>query len=117
MQRDNQAGDSAGPYSKIEAKVPIYSKDERVSKANAKAKFLDDGAAMIADIETNKSVVEMGEAKTKVLKSVMMDEGSPGITAYYASVAELQKVQAAITEAERNLEAMLLQTALPLVMK
>lgn len=106
--RDNQAGYSAGPYSKVELKVPIYSKDERVSKAQAKTKFLAEGAALIADIEANAAILEMGQAKAQVLKSVMMDEGSPGITAYYASVAELQKAQAAITEAERKLEAMLL---------
>lgn len=106
--RDNQAGYSAGPYSKIEAKVPIYSKDERVAKSNAKAKFLADGAALIADIDVNKNTIEIGTAKAQVLKSVMMDEGSAGITAYYASVAELQKAQSAITEAERKLEAMLL---------
>lgn len=106
--RDNSAGYNAGPYSKIEAKVPIYSKDERVAKANAKTKFLADGAALIADIDTNRSIIEMGEAKAKILKSVMMDEGSAGITAYYASVTELQKAGAAVTEAERKLEAMLL---------
>ncbi len=105
--REYFQGTHTGPYGNFEITVPLYSKKERQSKAEAKTKFLQQGAELMKIIEERQERIEIQKKKAQVLKAVMMDEGSSGIKAYYDCAEDMTKLEAEIREARKKLEAML----------
>ena len=105
--REYFQGTRTGPYGNIEMTVPLYSKKERIAKAQAKTEFLQKGAEQIKIIEERGARVVILKKKAQVLKSVMMDEGAAGINAYYDCAEDMAKLEAEIREARKKLYAML----------
>ncbi len=105
--REYFQGTHTGPYGNLEMTVPLYSKKERIAKAQAKTEFLQKGAEQIKIVEERSERVEILKKKAQVLKSVMMDDGAAGIKAYYDCAEDMAKLEAEIREARKKLDAML----------
>ena len=92
---------------KAEVKIPLYSKEKRVGKAEKKIKYLEDGAGLLKKINQAKEKTKILKSKADILKALMKEKGIEGVTAYYDVMMVISDIQAEKIEAERKLEAML----------
>jgi uncharacterized protein YqfA (UPF0365 family) len=88
-------------------KIFVYSKEKRISSAEKKMKYLEDGAAELKKISLAKEKIEILKNKADVLKALMKEEGIDGVTAYYDVMLSIAEVQIGKIEAEKKIEAML----------
>ena len=97
----------SGPYGKLELKVPLYSKHERIAQQGAKQAFLQKGAEFIKTMEEGRRKIAVLEKKSEALRAYAQTNGIEAINKYYDIQVEIVKEQEAVAEAMKKFEAML----------
>jgi hypothetical protein len=98
----------SGPYGKLEMKVPLYSKQERIAQQSAKQAFLQKGAEFIKTMEEGKRKIRVLEKKSEALKAYAQTNGIEAINKYYDIQVEIVKEQEGVSEAKKKFDAMLI---------
>jgi len=100
---------SDGEY-KGEAKmeVPIFNADKRKKIKNEKMKFLDKGAKLLNELETNLNNLEILREKEVYFKALITTNGASSIKDYYRVKEDIIDTKAEINEARRKLEVMVM---------
>ena len=87
--------------------IPIYSKQQKISRRNAKIKYLQDGADLISSLKRNRKLKLLLEDKKEALKAFMGDNGSSDINTYFQTEERLLGINLTIESIERKIETML----------
>jgi hypothetical protein len=98
----------SGPYGKLEMKVPLYSKQDRINNQTARQTFLQKGAEFIKTMEEGKRKIAVLQKKSDALRAYAQINGIEAINKYYDNQEEIVKTQEAVSEAQKKLEAMLM---------
>lgn len=98
----------SGPYGKLEMKVPLYSKQERIAQQSAKQAFLQKGAEYIKTMEEGKRKIAVLEKKSDALRAYAQTNGIEAINKYYDIQVEIVKEQESVSEAKKKFDAMLI---------
>ncbi len=87
--------------------IPIYSKQQKISRRNAKIKYLQDGSDLISSLKKNRKLLLLLEDKKEALKAFMGDNGSSDIHSYFQTEERLLDLYLTIESIERKIETML----------
>jgi hypothetical protein len=87
--------------------VPVYSKQQKLSRRNAKVKYLQDGADLIAELKKNRKLRLLLKDKQESLRPFMGDNGSADIHTFYQTEERLLEITLKIESLERKIETML----------
>ena len=87
--------------------IPIYSKQQKISRRNAKVKYLQDGSDILSSLKKNRKLLLLLEDKKIALKAFMGDNGSSDIHSYFQTEERLLGIVLTIESLERKLETML----------
>ena len=87
--------------------IPIYSKQQKISRRNAKIKYLQDGSDLISNLKKNRKLLLLLEDKKTALKAFMGDNGSSDIHSYFQTEERLLDLYLTIESTERKIETML----------
>jgi hypothetical protein len=87
--------------------IPIYSKQQKISRRGAKVKYLQDGSDLIAELKKNRKLKLLLLDKQKALQAFMGDNGSADIHSYFQTEERILGVTLNIESIERKIETML----------
>ena len=87
--------------------IPIYSKQQKISRRGAKVKYLQDGSDLIAELKKNRKLKLLLLDKQKALQAFMGDNGSADIHSYFQTEERILGVTLNIESIERKLKTML----------
>lgn len=87
--------------------IPIYSKQQKISRRNAKIKYLQDGSDLISNLKKNRKLKLLLEDKKEALKAFMGDNGASDINSYFQTEERLLELYLTIESIERKIETML----------
>jgi len=87
--------------------IPIYSKQQKISRRNAKIKYLQDGSDLISNLKKNRKLLLLLKDKKEALQAFMGDNGASDIKAYFQTEEELLDLHLTIESIERKIETML----------
>ena len=87
--------------------IPIYSKQQKISRRNAKVKYLQDGSDILSNLKKNRKLLLLLEDKKIALKAFMGDNGSSDIHSYFQTEERILGIVLTIESLERKLETML----------
>lgn len=87
--------------------IPIYSKQQKISRRNAKIKYLQDGADLISSLKKNRKLKLLLEDKKEALKAFMGDNGVSDVNTYFQTEERLLELHLIIESIERKIETML----------
>ena len=87
--------------------IPIYSKQQKISRRNAKVKYLQDGSDILSSLKKNRKLLLLLEDKKTALKAFMGDNGSSDIHSYFQTEERILGIVLTIESLERKLETML----------
>lgn len=87
--------------------IPIYSKQQKISRRNAKIKYLQDGSDLISNLKKNRKLLLLLKDKKEALKAFMGDNGASDINSYFQTEQQLLELYLTIESIERKIETML----------
>ena len=87
--------------------IPIYSKQQKISRRGAKVKYLQDGADLIAELKKNRKLKLLLLDKQKALQGFMGDNGASDISSYFQTEERILGITLNIESLERKIETML----------
>ena len=87
--------------------IPIYSKQQKISRRNAKIKYLQDGSDLISNLKKNRKLLILLKDKKEALKAFMGDNGASDISSYFQTEQQLLELSLTIESIERKIETML----------
>jgi len=87
--------------------IPIYSKQQKISRRNAKIKYLQDGSDLISNLKKNRKLLLLLKDKKEALQAFMGDNGASDIKSYFQTEEELLDLHLTIESIERKIETML----------
>ena len=87
--------------------IPIYSKQQKISRRNAKIKYLQEGSDLIASLKKNRRLKLLLLDKQKALSGFMGDNGSSDINLYFQTEERILGITLETESLERKLDTML----------
>lgn len=87
--------------------VPLYSRAVRLERKEKENQQVEHLADLYSQYEGHKATVAALQEQGEILKKVMEDNGSEGITAHFQLLAEIEKSKALMAGAERKALAIL----------
>ncbi|MGB6129695.1 MAG: hypothetical protein WBG30_13200 [Psychrilyobacter sp.] len=87
--------------------IPIYSKQQKISRRNAKIKYLQDGSDLISNLKKNRKLLLLLKDKKEALQAFIGDNGASDIKSYFQTEEELLDLHLTIESIERKIETML----------
>ncbi|MGB6129294.1 MAG: hypothetical protein WBG30_11140 [Psychrilyobacter sp.] len=87
--------------------IPIYSKQQKISRRNSKIKYLQDGSDLISNLKKNRKLLLLLKDKKEALQAFMGDNGASDIKSYFQTEEELLDLHLTIESIERKIETML----------
>ncbi len=87
--------------------IPIYSKQQKISRRNTKIKYLQDGSDLISNLKKNRKLLLLLKDKKEALKAFMGDNGASDISSYFQTEERLLGISLTIESIERKIETML----------
>ena len=87
-------------------KVPIYSKQDKISMAENKESFLKDGADLIEEMQNcDVKITSLGK-QMKLMKAIMSDEGTSAVKDYYEAEIKMEEAKNTKNRIVKLLDAM-----------
>lgn len=87
--------------------MPLWDKKRKKESRDHAVEFLRSGALLIRQLKTCQDTVKLLNAKGKYLKSIMKDEGIPGVEATFANEAEIIKQKNLEIQFHRELQSLI----------
>lgn len=88
--------------------IPIYSKQQKITRRNSKVKYLQEGSDLIASLKKNRKLKLLLLDKQKALSAFIGDNGSSDINSYFQTEERILSITLEIESIERKLDTMLL---------
>jgi len=87
--------------------IPLYSKQQKISRRNAKIKYLQEGSDLISSLKKNQKLLLLLKDKQKALQAFMGDNGSADVHTFFQTEERILGIVLTIESLERKLDTML----------